>query len=343
MKFKNIKASVLAQFAVPDGHKFVPFIIGAPGGGKSACAREIAQALADLHGIPEERIVEFNPSLREPTDILGLPRMDGECSRWLPPEELYTIRKGTGAAVLIVEELSDASMDMQNPLCRVILDRYAGQMALSEELYIVATGNRTEDRSGANRLSTKLANRMAIINYEENLDDWLEWAAEHDVPAVLRMFLKWRPALLSDFDATRTFNPTPRAWESVGRIPFDLPQDDFFEMVQGLVGPGAAAEYCGFIKICNGLPDLEEIAKHPDKAEVPTEPDVLYAVAAKIISGITAKNFPKAYKYICRMPPEFQVKVFYEAARTKDGKAITRTKEFVDFAMKNSALLSAAA
>ena len=70
MKFKNIKASVLAQFAVKDGHKFVPFIIGAPGGGKSACAREIAQALADLHGIPQERIVEFNPSLREPTDIL---------------------------------------------------------------------------------------------------------------------------------------------------------------------------------------------------------------------------------------------------------------------------------
>lgn len=35
------------------------------------------------------------------------------------------------------------------------------------------------------------------------------------------------------------------------------------------------------------------------------------------------------------------MKIFYEAARTKEGQAITRTKEFVDFAMKNNALLVA--
>ena len=339
MKYKNIVKSVMTQFGVADGHKFVPFIIGAPGGGKSSAAREIAQALADLHGIPQERIVEFNPSLREPTDILGLPVMGGECSKWLPPEEFYAIRKGQGASVLIIEELSDATMDLQNPLCRVILDRYAGQMPLSEELYIIATGNRTEDRSGANRLSTKLANRMAILNFEENLDDWAEWAHEHDVPATLIMFLKWRPSLLSNFDPSQMFNPTPRSWESVGRVPTDMDKDDYFEFVQGLVGPGAAAEYCGFLKIFESLPDLDEILKHPDTVEMPTQVDVLFAITAKIITLATPKNFPKLYKFVQRMPVEFQVKLFRELCLSKTGKALVKTKEFTDFAMKNNKVL----
>ena len=41
MRYSNIKKSVIEQFKAPQGHKIVPFILGAPGGGKSACAREI--------------------------------------------------------------------------------------------------------------------------------------------------------------------------------------------------------------------------------------------------------------------------------------------------------------
>ena len=45
MKFSDLKKSILAQFEVAGGNRIVPFIEGKPGGGKSACAREIVNEL----------------------------------------------------------------------------------------------------------------------------------------------------------------------------------------------------------------------------------------------------------------------------------------------------------
>ena len=101
MKFSNLKSSILEQFNYTNA--VVPFIVGTPGGGKSACAREIAQELARQHEISHERIIEFNPSLREPSDVLGLPQFSGEFTKWLPPEEFWALRRGVGPCVLIIE------------------------------------------------------------------------------------------------------------------------------------------------------------------------------------------------------------------------------------------------
>ena len=131
------------------------FRSGAPGGGKSACAREVISEL----DIDPDRVVEFTASLRDPVDVLGTPNNTGEYTRWVPPEEFYKLRRGVGRAALILEELSDAPVPMQNALCGVIYDKRAGNLQLSDQLFIIATGNRTEDKSGAARITSKLANR----------------------------------------------------------------------------------------------------------------------------------------------------------------------------------------
>lgn len=350
MKFSDLKKSILAQFAIEGGNDVVPFITGKPGGGKSSCAREIAQALADLHGIPAERVVEFNPSLREPSDILGLPQFDGDHTKWLPPEEFWALRDGVGPCVLIIEELSDADMGMQNPMCRVILDRCAGQLRLSKELYIIATGNRTEDKSGANRMSTKLANRMRELEFTEDLDDWLEWAAGHGIPIELQAFVHYRPNLLSDFDPKRTKNPTPRSWESVGRIPEDIKKDAaiFMEHVAGSVGDGAASEYVGFLRVMDRLPDINKIISDPEGVDVPTGRDVLWATVAKLATMLSAKTVEPIWLFTERLGDEMAVaaakmylsvngKVFREA-KGKDKKNVYTTR-VAPFLIKGGLLL----
>lgn len=346
MKYNDIKTSVLAQFAMPNGHKVVPFITGKPGGGKSSVAREIAKELQVIHNIPDSRVVEFNPSLREPTDILGLPQINGDHSKWLPPEEFYSIRKGTGPAVLIIEELSDATMDMQNPLCRVILDRHAGQMPLTDELYIIASGNRTEDKSGAQRLSTKLANRMRELPFEESLDDWIDWAIQNNVDPVLRAFLKWRPELLSSFDPTKRANATPRSWEDVSRVPTSMESHLFFEHVRGSVGEGPAVEYCGFRKIYEDLPDIDVILKGPAAAEVPNGANVLYALSAKFVTTAlqdkekAGEFLDKLWPFLQRMPREYVVMIIKEIILNKEAKlSVARAPFFKEFAMSFSELL----
>lgn len=221
MKFSDLKKSILAQFEVAGGNRIVPFIEGKPGGGKSACAREIVNELKKKYHIADEQIVEFNPSLRDPVDVLGVPfkHESGTHNVWLPPEEFYNLRQGVGPCALIIEELTDAPMSMQNPMCRIILDRWAGSVKLSDQLFIIATGNRVEDKSGANRMSTKLGNRLRCLSFDENLDDWIIWAKAHNICDVLIKFLQFQPKMLSDFDPTRKTNPTPRAWEAVSLVP----------------------------------------------------------------------------------------------------------------------------
>lgn len=307
MNFNDLKASILSQFEMPEGHRVVPFIVGQPGGGKSACAREICKELQMKKNIPDERVVEFNPSLRDPVDIMGIPfrSEDGSHSEWLPPQEFYAIRAGQGPAVLILEELSDAGMNMQNPLCRVILDRYAGQMKLSEELYIIATGNRVEDKSGANRLSTKLGNRMRTLDFEASVEDWMDWAYAHGINPIITSFIKFRPQLLNGFDPMKPVNPTPRSWEDVNRIPTNLRDFVYFEHAKGAIGEGAATEFTSFIKTAQEMPDPEKALKAPDKFKVPEKPDVLYAFVGAVEALVTEKNITQACALAGRLSKEF--------------------------------------
>ena len=328
MRYSHIKTSITEQFKAPNGNKIVPFILGAPGGGKSACARDVVNELGF------ENVVEFTASLRDPVDVLGTPNNSGEYTKWIPPEEFYQLRHGQGRCALILEELSDAPIPMQNALCGVIYDRRAGNLKLSDELFIIATGNRTEDKSGANRITSKLANRTRRFDFVENIDDWTEWALDNDIDPVLIQFVRFRPGLLSDFDANRFANPTPRAWERVNAIPGSLPEGLFFDNVAGEVGEGAAAEFTGFRKIYMSLPDVDSILLDPDRADVPSDPATLFALTGALARKSTKDNFDRVSKYLSRLTPEFNVMTIKDALKLQP--SIKTSRSFIEWASRNA-------
>ena len=331
MKYSDIKTSIIAQFNAPGGNKVVPFILGKPGGGKSACGEDT------LASLEIDNVVPFNASLRDPTDVLGIPNNRGDYTQWVPPAEFYQLRKGVGRCALLLEELSDASIPMQNALCGIIYDRRAGQLELSAELYIIATGNRTEDKSGANRITSKLANRTRRFDFVENLEDWTAWALDHDLDPVLIQFLRFRPGLLSEFMPDRFCNPTPRSWERVSLIPGSLPHTLFFDNVAGEVGEGAAAEYTGFRRIYMGLPDIDSILLDPMRAEVPEDPATLYALTGALARKSTKDNFDRVSKYLGRLSPEFNVMCTKDAIKLQP--TIKHSRSFIEWSSKYAEVL----
>lgn len=329
MRYSNIKKSVVEQFKAPQGNKIVPFILGAPGGGKSACAREIMSELGLEH------VVEFTASLRDPVDVLGTPNNTGEYTRWVPPEEFYKLR--TGRVGLILEELSDAPIPMQNALCGVIYDRRAGNLQLSEQIHIIATGNRTEDKSGANRITSKLANRTRRFDFQENLEDLTAYALDNDWKTDLIQFLRFRPGLISDFDANRFANPTPRSWERVNLVPDSLDASLFLENVIGEVGEGAAAEYVGFRRIYSQLPNIDALLLDPKNAQVPTDPAVRYAITGALARKATVDNIDRVTAYTARLPAEFAVMTIKDAIKLTP--KITSTRAFIEWSTANAEVL----
>lgn len=337
MKYSHLKQCILSQFSITN--RVAVLLKGPPGGGKSALAFDIGdEGIPRKPGgnpVPFDNVVVFNASLRDPVDMMGTPRNTGVVTEWVPPKELHILSKGRN--LFVIEELTDCATPMQNGLCCIIYDKKLNDLVLSPETFIIATGNRTQDKSGAQRLTTKLANRMRIFDFDPNLDDWCDWALGKGISPIMIQFLRFKPNLLLDFSPDRELNPTPRSWERASLVPEELPDELFFASIAGDVGEGAAAEYTGFRRIYLNLPDIDSIIMEPKKAKVPTDPATLYALSGALAHRVSKDNFDRVTQYTERMPPDFQVMCVNDAMKLCPD--IKKTKAFVEFAVKNSNLL----
>lgn len=327
MKYQDLKTQITSQFNVSNDVAYL--ILGKPGGGKSALCRDIGAEMGF------DAVFEFNASLRDPVDLLGTPRNDTDVTHWKPPAEIKALE--TGRNLLVLEELTDANAAMQNALCGLIYDRRIGEVHLSPDTYIIASGNRSQDKSGANKLSTKLGNRVRIKEFDENIDDWCSWALDAGIDPVLIQFLRFKPNLLSDFDPNRSINPTPRAWARANKIPANLPTDLYFDEVASDVGEGAAAEFTGFRRIYENLPNVDVLLMNPSKADVPTDPAVLYALTGAIAHRATKDNFDRVHEYTTKLPADFQVMLINDVVKMQP--SVKTTKAFVQWAVANANVL----
>ena len=309
------------------------FLMGPPGVAKTSICYEVAKSA----GVPAERVLLFRPSLRDPVDLMGVPAVTNGVSSFNPPEEFHRFRAGTGLGMIIWDELPQGIAQMQNACAGALFDKVIGSLHIDPQVIQIATGNRTTDKAGANRLVSQLSNRVKFIDVDAHLDDWCTWAYAHDIDPLIIGFLRLRPNFLHDFDPDRRSNPTPRTWEMVSRsCNSDLSRDLYFSDVSGLIGDSAAAEYVGFRDMASKMPNIDWIMAQPDKAEVPDEPGILYAVCAALATRATANNFDRLMTYLHRLPVEFSTMSVKDAI-TKTPE-VKNSKAFVEWAIKNASV-----
>lgn len=327
MRYSQIINTITRQFEVTN--EVVFFIEGAPGGGKSAAAAEIGRSLNF------DRVIQFFPSLREPVDFLGTPAPNNEVTVWRPPQELMQLQ--TGRNLVIVEELTDASVPVQNVMCGMLHDRTVGAVKLSPDTYFIATGNRAKDKSGATRLLSKLAGRVRRITFTEDQQDWEAWALQNGIDDILIQYLRFS-GKLAEFDPMMDASPTPRTWARASLTPTDLPADEFFECIAGDVGEGAAAGYIAFRRLYPELPDLSRVVRDPEGTTVPNKLDVAYATLGCLTKYVVdERSFEACLTYSSRFSADMTIMFVQDALRKfPEGK---RTKAFIKFAVDNQDVL----
>ncbi len=306
------------------------FLWGPPGVGKSQVVAQTAAALG-------RELIDIRAVLLDPVDLRGLPQINGDGrTHWRAPAFLPT----AGQGVLFLDELNAAPPLVQAACYQLILDRSLGEYRLPEGWTVLAAGNRDQDRAVTHRMPSALANRLVHLEFDPHLEDWVDWAQAAGIRPEVVAFLRFRPALLHDFDpatASRSF-PTPRSWEFVSNILGAAPHASVeYDLVRGAVGDGAALEFFGFLRMWRELPDTDAVLADPDAAPAPSEPAAAYAICEALGRKACAAAMPALARYAARLPVEFGVLLMRDAVR--HDRETAHTEAFATWARDNAEVL----
>ncbi len=190
-------------------HEASFLLLAPPGVGKSEmvyqAAREAGLACRSLLG-----------TQIAPEDVSGVPRIVGERSVFCPPRAL--LPESAEPFCLFLDELPACAPDVQKAFYSLLLERRIGEFVLPRGTWVVAAGNRAQDRALVRSMSSALINRVTVLNVRADVGEWLQWAAEHGIRPEIRRFVDYMPqALLRAMpDEPGPFS-TPRAWTALSR------------------------------------------------------------------------------------------------------------------------------
>jgi hypothetical protein len=210
-----------------------------------------------------------------PEDVSGIPRIVGERSVFCPPRVL--LPETPEPFCLFLDELPATAPDVQKAFYSLLLERRIGEYKLPEGTWVVAAGNRMEDRALVRAMSSALVNRVVILNIKASKKEWFVWAKNNNVRSEIISFVNLVPdALMRPVPAEPVPFSTPRSWTLLSRA-LDaaeasgiLSNEVRRALSFGRVSAEDAAVFCTMSEnnFNNILPPLEYIL-NPDK--MPTQ------------------------------------------------------------------------
>jgi len=313
---------------------------GQPGIGKSQGVKQLAKTIQKETGkktyVTDVRLLLFNP-----IDLRGIPvaNQDKTLAVWLKPQIFDMDTSCNVINILFLDEISAAPPSVQAAAYQITLDRVVGEHRLPDNCIVIAAGNRVTDKSVAYKMPKALSNRMCHLEISVDVNGWVNWAKTKGLDGRVIGFLSSRPDLLSKFDPSSedVAFPTPRSWEMVSNVLLNgnyANANDCYVLICGLVGAGAATEFCGWCSSREKIPDVNEIA-NGFCYYIPQGRDTLYSTVM-LIRHFLETNYQKGnyldncISYAKRLPPDYTMLLFTQLAAGGDDikKSLIKNAQF---------------
>ncbi|WP_204074301.1 AAA family ATPase [Planotetraspora phitsanulokensis] len=266
------------------------FLWGAPGIGKSSLVQSFAESLG-LH------CVTLLGTQLAPEDLIGVPQIVGDRSRFAPPE---TIARDEPYC-LFLDELNASSPEVQKAFYSLILDRRIGTYELPVGSVVIGAGNRATDNALARPMASALVNRMIHIHLRASATDWLKWAADHGIHQWVVDYLVQRPDhLWSPPPKTEEPFSTPRGWhmlsDAIWSYGESIDDETLSILAFGTLTAAHASAFRAYVKTVRHAYDLDAVLKGDASwPRGPGDRDLLYFLSetfrARLIKGLpTSKD-----------------------------------------------------
>lgn len=292
-------------------------LLSAPGVGKTDIVR---QAAADS-GLECRSLLGTQIA---PEDVSGVPCIVGERAVFCPPRLL--LPTDGRPYCLFLDELPAAPTEVQKAFYSLLLERRLGEHALPQGTWVVAAGNRTQDRAIANLLSSALINRVFVLTVRVNVQEWLKWAERAEVRQEIVSFISIMPVALNR-GVPREPVPfsTPRSWALLSRD-LDLAEREMEEVTGekrralafGRVSPQDAGMFCALVE--DGLNKLHALPDYlRDPGLLPDSETARWFVVSRFRQAIIRGDYrnwralwprdelaPRVNGFIRALPQEFR-------------------------------------
>ncbi len=267
-------------------HKESILLLSAPGVGKS----DIVKQAAKEKGLEVRSLLGTQIA---PEDVSGIPRIINERSVFCPPRVL--LPENPKPFCLFLDEFPAAAPDVQKALYALLLERRLGEHELPKGTWVVAAGNRHEDRAFVRQMSSALVNRTFQLQVKADVKEWLIWAEKNQIREEIISFITFLPdALMRAVPAEPLPFSTPRAWASLSTA-MDLASKSGLlnqEMIRilsfGRISASDAAIFSSLSK--TQINDLKPVKNYIEKPELlPTDKSALWfilnLIKRKLLNG----------------------------------------------------------
>jgi hypothetical protein len=223
----------------------------------------------------------------------------------------------------LIDEFGQAGGDVQKVFADMFDpdERTLAGWAIPDGWIIAWTGNRTADKSGANRVLSHIMGRCRVFELEFDAKAWADWAADNGVnPLAIDCAMAYADdGFFADCVPTED-GPfcTPRSLtHAAGDLTAFTDSGDFDgvtlpsymeTLIASSIGARAAGMLSRHIAMADQVPTAAEIFADPAGAKVPDSTGYQLLAANRAINGAAdADTGEAALAYIIRLRPDLQV------------------------------------
>jgi hypothetical protein len=302
---------------------------GRHGIGKSQVVYQIGKSM-------ELPVVERRASQMTEGDLVGLPVVSGNSTKWNPPD--WFKFACDNACVLFFDEVDRATTEVRQGLFELTDSRKLNGHKLHKDTVIFAAVN--GGKHGANYAVADMdpaeLDRYTVFDLEPTVEDWLTWAKERTAAEVYD-FIAQNPKHLehnSDVEPNKVY-PSRRSWDRLNKTIMKAnllergASPELYTIVSAFVGMEAAVSFNDFVQNYNKQITVDDlltgkVLKIVGKMDVNKHNQLIEKLSDsnKLLTLLTNEQVDNLAEYFAHIPSEVAMLLFKKITAASEQNAV---------------------